>query len=414
MTAPPRQHVACLTVALSLLFAIAYVYHVAATAPAGLPLGWLLLLAGKTGIELVAGTLGIGFAVSAVTFVCMRDVDAPSPRTTLRRLPEVGIVYLCCDDADWSALESLTRITYEGPIHLVIHDDSRQPSARAAVDQMAARLMIARAWDVHVLRRPDKSGGKAGAVNYALDQTAHLYEFFLLCDNDSTIVDPGAIQDGLVAIDAPEIAGVQFRSVPVDDPNYCGVNRRLADSILAFHAFLAPAARFGWMPFIGHNALLRTAAVQGVGGLTPGFFSDDLDLTVRLNLAGHRIVYAPHVRMGEKHPPSYTAFRKRSYKWAYGCIQTLRAHWWSVLTAQRLSFAEKLSFFQFAGFYSVQCLVLAYLCGVLLAAPLGAAWAFTIDPGVGIVVGTVLVAIVYAPLLATTRRRRRAGGVDGC
>ena len=188
--------------------------------------------------------------------------------------------------------------------------------------------------------------------------------------------------------------------MPVNDPSYCGANRRLSASIGAFHAFLAPAARYGWMPFIGHNAMLRTRAVQEVGGLTPGFFSDDLDLTVRLNLRGYRIAYAPGIAMGEKHPPSYTAFRKRSYKWAYGCVQTLRAHWWTVLRSRRFSFAEKLSFFQFAGFYCLQCVLLVYLCFVLFAVPLGALGVFMPDLVSSLLVGTVLVGLVYAPLLS--------------
>jgi glycosyl transferase family 2 len=263
-----------------------------------------------------------------------------------------------------------------------------------------------------VLRRPDKTGGKAGAVNYALAQTAHLYEYFLLCDNDSTVLAPDALQQALAYMHHREFGGVQFRSVPVADPAYCWANRRLAESIAAFHAFLAPAARFGWMPFIGHNALLRTSAVQQVGGLTPDFFSDDLDLTVRLNLAGYRIAYAPEIEMGEKHPPSYTAFRKRSYKWAYGCVQTLRAHWWTVLTAPRFSLAEKVSFFQFAGFYCLQSLLLAYLCFVLLGVPVGVLGRFVPALIPSVMVGTVLVGLVYAPLVSfylKTSASRRPG-----
>jgi hypothetical protein len=199
--------------------------------------------------------------------------------------------------------------------------------------------------------------------------------------------------------------------MPVTDPGYCGANRRLAESIGAFHAFLAPAARFGWMPFIGHNALLRTSAVREVGGLTPDFFSDDLDLTVRLNAARYRIAYAPDIEMGEKHPPSYTAFRKRSHKWAYGCVQTLRAHWWRVLRAPQFSFAEKLSFFQFAGFYCLQCVLLTYLCFVLLAVPFGALGTFVPALLPSLVVGTVLIGLVYAPLLSfylkTPKSRKR-------
>jgi cellulose synthase/poly-beta-1,6-N-acetylglucosamine synthase-like glycosyltransferase len=229
----------------------------------------------------------------------MRDTRPCGGRPGAATTPPVGIIYLCCDDADWSALESLTRLSYPGPLRLIIHDDSRDGDARVAVDRMAKRLSQLREWEVQILRRPHRTGGKPAAVNYALEQSAQLYEYFLLCDNDSTVLDPDTIQRALSYLELSTLGGVQFRSVPVADPGYCRANERLAESIGAFHAFLAPAARFGWMPFIGHNALLNTRAVQQVGGLTPDFFSDDLDLTVRLNLAGFRIAYAPEIAMGE-------------------------------------------------------------------------------------------------------------------
>ncbi len=413
MAGRPRPHAALAIVVSASLFGCGYIAYVLnSVSTAHLDTSAWVVLVGKTAVELVASTYGIAFLVSALAFLWMPDWVPRVSRGASRARPSVGIVYLCCDDADWSALESLTSLSYRGALHLVIHDDSRNPRARHAVDRMASRLSTLRAWDVRVLRRPNKTGGKAAAVNYALEETAHLYEYFLLCDNDSTVLRPDTIQRALAHMERPEVGGVQFRSVPVADPGYCRANRRLAESIGAFHAFLAPAARFGWMPFIGHNALLRTGAVQQVGGLTPDFFSDDLDLTVRLNLAGFRIAYAPEIEMGEKHPPSYTAFRKRSYKWAYGCVQTLRAHWWSVATAPQFSFAEKVSFFQFAGFYCLQSLLLAYLCGVLLTVPFGALGGFVPDLIPSLIVGVVLVGLVYAPLLSfyvKNPANRRAG-----
>ena len=401
LVAQPRQHVAYITLAAALLFGCGYVAYVLHTiSGASLDAGAWAVLIGKTAVELVASTYGITFLISAVAFLFIPEPASRVARRTSRPDPPVGIVYLCCDDPDWSALESLTLLSYRGPLCLVIHDDSRSDRTRGAVDRMASTLAMRRDWDVRVLRRPNKSGGKAGAVNYALAQTAHLYEYFLLCDNDSTVLDPDTIDRALAYMEARDAGAVQFRSVPVSDPGYCVANSRLAESIGAFHAFLAPAARYGWMPFIGHNALLRTRAVQTVGGLTPDFFSDDLDLTVRLNLAGFRIAYAPEIEMGEKHPPSYTAFRKRSYKWAYGCVQTLRAHSWNVLSAPHFSFAEKLSFFQFAGFYCLQAVLLAYLCFALLAVPFGALGTFVPDLTSSLIVGTVLVGLVYAPLLS--------------
>lgn len=408
MSLRPRQGLAYLTPVVIAIFVAAhcwYVLHTVSGVSLSVP-SWMLL-GGKTGVELLAGSYGIAFLLSSVAFLMMRDHAADVAGIAPQRSDvRIGIIYLCFNDADWSALESLTRLSYTGPIHVVIHDDSPSETERAAVDRMAVRLASARPWRVDVLRRPDRAGGKAGAVNYALDRTAHLYDWFLLCDNDSTVLQPDTIERALMYVDVPDSAGVQFRSTSVSDPAYCGVNRRLAEAIGAFHAFLAPASRYGWMPFIGHNALLRTSAVRQVGGLTPGFFSDDLDLTVRLNLAGYRIAYAPEIAMGEKHPPSYTAFRKRSYKWAYGCVQTLRAHWKHVLTSRQFSLAEKVWFFQFSGFYCLQCLLLGYLAFALIAVPLGVLGTFVPDLFAGLVVGVVLVGLVYAPLLSFYVKRR--------
>src|SRR5206468_7797057 len=102
----------------------------------------------------------------------------------------------------------------------------------------------------------------------------------LLCDSDSIAVN----RDALVAA-GPEfadagIAVVQFRNVGHVDRGDGPVQRRLATAIDVFDAFAAPQARFGYLPFFGHNAIVRIADLRALGGLTPGFFSDDLDYSV--------------------------------------------------------------------------------------------------------------------------------------
>ena len=328
----PSQTLALWIVAIWLTFAVTYVSYVLSaidglelTAPA-----WGLLF-GKTAIELIASLYGIGFFLGAVTYLFMREPEqGRCERPPV--YPPVGIVYLCCDDADGVALESLARLEYPGKITLVAQDDSSTTDGRAQLDTLVAQVRERVDWDVRVLRRPNKEGGKPAAVNYVIEQTGQLYDYFILCDNDSIVLDGDTVSQALNRFGkGDDIAVVQCRTVHVPDVRYCPINSLLAQSISAFHAFLAPAARFGWMPFIGHNAFLRTDAFRHVGGMTPGFFSDDLDLTVRLNLQGYRVVYGPEIRMAEIHPPTYAAFRKRSYKWAYGCVQTLRAHWKTVL-----------------------------------------------------------------------------------
>jgi GT2 family glycosyltransferase len=386
-----------------------------AALPAHLPPVGAALLAFKVLVEVGSSYYGIGFLMASLAYLCAGQTTTAPRRPT--EPPPVGIVYLCCDDLNPSAFASLAQLRYPGKRYLIVHDDSTSQANRAAVDAVVEQGRGWKGWEVVLLRRPRREGGKPGAANHALQRTGHLYQYVLLCDNDSTVLDPRAIEAALSYFEDPTVAVVQCRNSAVPEAQGCRVNRWLARSIDAFHVFLSTCSRFGWQPFVGHNAVLRTAAVRQTGGFTPGFFSDDLDLTVRLNLQGHRVAYASEIRFGETHPASYDAFRRRSYKWAYGCIQTLRAHTWSVLTSKRLSLAEKWSFFQFTGFYVAQTVLLVYLGATCLVAPF-LLQGIAVAPTAAAAAGTVIILCIFGPLLAffakESDRRGWPGTVLAC
>jgi GT2 family glycosyltransferase len=396
----PSQIMVGLVVLSATVFSAVYLTGVVMEVGSVHPRPFLLgLLAFKTTVEIGASYYGFALLFTAAAYLWPWPRNRDRSRPALARFPAVGVIYMCCDDLDTDALESLARLRYRGKLYLVVHDDSRSHEQRDAVDRAVARLRSRAAHEVMLLRRPHQHGGKPGASNYVLRKLSPLVEYLLVCDNDSTILDPGTVEAALPYFDDPSIAVVQCRNVSVGDSRSCRINRLLGRSIDAFDVFLRTYARFGWQPFVGHNALVRTSSVAQVGGFTPGFFSDDLDLTVRLNLAGYRVVYAPAIQIGERHPASYHAFRRRSYKWAYGCVQTLRAHSWAVLRSSRFSLAEKFSFFQFVGFYVAQSVLLLYLTVTLLVAP----WflrGYPAPVGEAFFAGTIMILVTYAPVLA--------------
>ena len=150
---------------------------------------------------------------------------------------------------------------------------------------------------------------------------------------------------------------------------------------------------------------------------TPGFFSDDLDLTVRLNLQGYKVAYAPEIQFGEKHPGNHSSYRRRSYKWAYGCVQTLRAHCPAVLKSKRLSLAEKWGFLMFSGFYVGQTTLLLYLCATFLVAPF-LLTGYTVNAGTAFFAGSLIILTTFLPVLAYFAkdpvRQGSAGAVVMC
>lgn len=409
MSRVPNQWMARWLLGCTAVFAIVYSLYLVEARGAFSPPGEkpglvaIALLIFETAVEIGACFYALLFLISAVVYFLLKNKD-PKP-VRVSDCPPVGILYLCCDDLDREALSSLVRLNYRGQVHLVVHDDSSSPQAREEVDAAVEYLRRQGHSNITILRRPSKDGGKPAAVNYVVERTGHLYDFLLLCDNDSVAEDPDLIERALPYFRDRRVAVVQCRNVAADSPAYSAVNRLLSKSIDVSHVFLTICARFGWSLFVGHNAFIRMSALREVGAFTPGFFADDLDFAVRLNLKGHRVQYAAELRFGEKHPPSYDAFRRRAYKWSYGCMQMLKAHSRSVLRSPRMSLAEKLSFFSFAGFYIGQTLLLAYLGVHFLLAPFYLN-SQPVSLAMNFIVGGCVVLVIYLPTLSYFAKQR--------
>jgi cellulose synthase/poly-beta-1,6-N-acetylglucosamine synthase-like glycosyltransferase len=371
------------------------------------PLGVRLLVTTQWFVEMlfalgIAGTLVVALSYSALR----KRPPEPPPHPDSPGL-RIAILYLCCGDLDEDAVQSLLQLDHDGPIELWIHDD--KPGGDHAVDRLVERVRDA-AMPVHLLRRPIKDGGKPGAINWVLQNAPGHADFVLLCDNDSIAVDPMSLRRLLAPMVDPAVAVVQARNVPVLADDQCSVNRIASSAIDVFDLFLTVGSRIAWMPFVGHNALLRLDAIRQVGGMQPGCFADDIDLTLRLQLVGHRVVYAPDVAFGERHPPSYAAFRKRAYKWACGSVQVLKAWTWRVLASRRLHPAEKWGYLQFLGFFPLQALALLYTCLAFLVAPfvLSREWSSVVP---SFLAGSILPLLIFLPVLAYAARRRISHGL---
>jgi cellulose synthase/poly-beta-1,6-N-acetylglucosamine synthase-like glycosyltransferase len=330
----------------------------------------------------------------------------PAAKPGDRSWPGVACVYLCAGDLDERALESLCRLKYPGELDILVHDDAGDPQIAADVDAAAREAGRRSGRRVTVLRRPARDGGKPGAVNHVLSRLEETHQLVLLADNDSTAVDPLALEKAVPLFDTRSVAVVQFRNVGVPATGEGRINRVLRKAIEVFDLFARHQSRHGMAFFFGHNALLRTAALSQAGGLRPGVFADDIDLSVRLVRSGWTILYAAGIEFGETHPMSYIAFRKRAYKWAFGCGQILRSHLLPALLDRRLTFCQKLGLLEFIGFYAIQAALIAYLVLVGLVLPLlggppaGGPLALFLG-------GSAIVASIFLPSFAYYARRRR-------
>ena len=327
---------------------------------------WLPVYLVKLGIELIASSFATFYLLVAA---CYRPPGNSQPPQVFKNIADrLAVAYLCCDDLDENALHSLVDFCARTGTRLVIHDDSKSEENRSFVDQVGSEINK-RYPRVQILRRPDRSGGKPGAVNNLVKHLAPEIRYLLLCDSDSLLLDQDLLEHTLAMFDDPQVALVQFRNTGSrslsDPPTY----QRLTESSDFYDAVVSFIDEFGWSPFLGHNAVIRLSAFHAVGGFTPGQLADDIDFSAKLRLAGHKILYARPVRCGERHPHTHEALRRRTAKWAYGCTQVLLRWAKPIITSPILTVSEKVSFFLTVGYYHFQSLLLLYLTIFYLVLP---------------------------------------------
>lgn len=328
---------------------------------------WAVPYAIKTLIEVVASGYATFYVLVALSY--RKPSRSPAAGSPSRRVANVVIVYLCCNDLDVEALQSI--VTYASAAHLrvVVHDDSATPEAQTDIDSAVEHFRTRYRCDIDILRRAERSGGKAGALNHVVQHLPTDVAYLVLCDSDSFLLEANLLSAALPYFDDLRVALVQCRNIGYVSPGAGLGYRLLSLSVTFYDTFVHFMDRFGWSPFLGHNALLRVAAIKQVGGFTPGQLADDIDFSVKLRLCGYTICYARELVCGERHPLTYEALRRRTAKWAYGCTQVLLRWGWALLTSPRLTLRDRATFFLTVGYYHFQLLLLLYLVLCYLMLP---------------------------------------------
>ena len=194
-------------------------------------------------------------------------------------------------------------------------------------------------------RRAIDRGGKAAALNAALP----------LCRGDVIVVFDADI---LIARDFlrtllsalnPAIAGVQAR-VRIYNRNEHPLAACQDDEFAAFHKVtqLGRDALDGAVGLGGQGQAVWAAALRRVGGWHTGASTEDLDLTVRLVLAGQRVRFCPQAVVWQEGVTSLRALFRQRRRWAMGNLRVCFTYLWPLIGApialhRRLDYAVYLT-----------------------------------------------------------------------
>jgi len=107
---------------------------------------------------------------------------------------------------------------------------------------------------------------------------------------------------------------------------------------------------FGAMKMISGSVFMLKADVVKKFGWTTSI-TEDWDLTLRLYLAGYKVVYTPLIQASAEIPTTVRRLVWQRMRWAEGHTFAVKKYFWDVLRSPMITSREKLEFIYFAPYY---------------------------------------------------------------
>ncbi len=216
----------------------------------------------------------------------------------------------------------------------VLDDSSDQQSALLA--QQRVRHWQRQGVNAGYLRRMNRRGFKAGALADAMPQA----EGQLIAVFDADFVPPADFLRRTVDHFTDQAVGmVQARWSHLNRPQ--SLLTRCEAMFIDGHFAIEQAGRQRsgrWFHFNGTAGIWRREAIEQAGGWSADTLCEDLDLSIRAQMAGWRFVYLNDVACPAELPPTVAAFKQQQHRWFKGTIQVMRkllgpamrsgAPWW--------------------------------------------------------------------------------------
>src|ERR671935_872889 len=126
---------------------------------------------------------------------------------------------------------------------------------------------------------------------------------------------------------------------------------------------------FGAMKMIsGSVYMIRADVLRRLGWSTS--ITEDWELTIRLYLAGYKVLYTPYIQAPAECVSEVRRLVKQRMRWAEGHTYNVRKYFWPILRSPNLTWQEKLEFAYYAPYYLQSVLftvaTAAWITGVLV------------------------------------------------
>jgi cellulose synthase/poly-beta-1,6-N-acetylglucosamine synthase-like glycosyltransferase len=247
--------------------------------------------------------------------------------------PKVAMLYTTMNDVVPECLSSTTQ-TY--PSDVFVLDDSTDVDKKPIVEKIAEEE------GYRILRRQNRRGFKAGAINNWISKYGDKYDYIVLLDSDSYIPSDW-VESSLMYAEHPTNSKIAIFQGLV---NIWNLDNRFIETLAPLHVLGQDiwekrlANHLDTVFCYGHNVLIRVKPILELGGFVEGYVSEDFATAVKLSENGYKSRFIP-IHTYEAMPENIRGFIKRQNKWTRGSME-----FYSFSKSSQLSRTQKLILLQ--------------------------------------------------------------------
>lgn len=238
-------------------------------------------------------------------------------------------------------------------LSIQVLDDSTDDTAALSRAQVAHYK--AQGVNIDYVRRPNRTGYKAGALAYGLEHTPA--DFVAVFDAD--FVPPRDFLQKVMPSFANERVGLVQARWGHLNPEHSWLTMSQAlmlDGHFGIEQFVRSRLGLMWN-FNGSAGVWRVQAIKDSGGWGLDTVAEDLDLSYRAQLRGWQMRYLSDVVAPAEIPSLLVAFKRQQFRWAKGSIQCLRKFARPIIESPKSLFQKAQSLIHLSG-YLVHPLIL--------------------------------------------------------
>ncbi len=250
-------------------------------------------------------------------------------------------------------------------VNILILDDSDDETVMEVDD--IVRDYKQQQFTIEVLRRGNRNGFKAGALQAALGRTEA--EFIAIFDADF-IPSVDFLLRTIPHFDRNDRLGIIQSRWTHWNRDHNLITQAISHAI-DVHFLIEQPGRYAagiFQNFNGSGGVLRKKAIVEAGGWQADTLAEDLDLSYRMQILGYRVLYLRDVQSPGEIPPSIPSFKQQQGRWACGSIRAARKILPGLIRNPKLGFKQRLeAFIHLTGYMIHPLMVVAFVLSCFAA-----------------------------------------------